>query len=251
MMQQNLSSKRNNLRVYIGSSLLFAYIVISTLIIGPIILLASVLPFSIRYQIAQLWIKTLFWVLKTTCGLTYEVRGLENIPKNQSCIVLSKHQSAWETVALRLFLPPQTALLKRSLLWIPIGGWALATLKPIAIDRENQREALKALIEQGMARLKEGLFVVIFPEGTRAAPGENKKFNAGGAMLAQKSAYPVIPLAHNAGEFWPRYSFLKYPGTIQVRIGPVIQTEGKKAKEINAEAETWIAQAMAEISQST
>lgn len=250
MTQQDSSSQRNSFRVYLGSSLLFAYIVVSTLIIGPIILLCVVLPFSVRYQLGNLWIKCILWVLKVTCGLTYEVQGLENLPEDQACIILSKHQSAWETIALRLFLPPQTALLKKSLLWIPIGGWALATLKPIAIDRENQREALKSLIEQGTARLKEGLFVVIFPEGTRAAPGENKKFNAGGAMLAQKSGYPVIPLAHNAGEYWPRYSFLKYPGTIQVRIGPVIATEGRKAKEINAEAEAWIAQAMSEINHS-
>lgn len=250
MTQQDLSSRKNSFRVYLGSSLLFAYIVVSTLILGPLIILSAIFPFSVRYWLANLWIKGLFWVLEVTCGLTYEVHGLENIPKDQACIILSKHQSAWETVALRLFLPPQTALLKKSLLWIPVGGWALATLKPIAIDRENQREALKSLIEQGTARLKEGLFVVIFPEGTRAAPGENKKFNAGGAMLAQKSGYPVIPLAHNAGEFWPRYSFLKYPGTIQVKIGPVIATEGRKAKDINAEAEAWIAQAMSEINQS-
>lgn len=249
MTQQNLSSQKNNLSVYLGSTVLFIYIIISTLIFGPVILLCIFLPFSVRYQLAQLWIKALFWMLKSTCGLSYEVRGLENVPKDQACIVLSKHQSAWETVALRLFLPTQTALLKKSLLWIPLGGWALATLKPIAIDRENQREALKSLIEQGIERLREGMYVVIFPEGTRAAPGENKKFNAGGAMLAQKSGYPVIPLAHNAGEFWPRYSFLKYPGTIQVRIGPVIETEGRKAKDINAEAEAWIAQAMEEISQ--
>ncbi len=247
MKQQTILSQKNNIKVYLGSSLLFIYIVLSTLLFGPIILLCFFLPFSVRYQLAQLWIKALFFVLKITCGLTYEVQGLENIPKDQACIVLSKHQSAWETVALRLFLPQQTALLKKSLLWIPLGGWALATLKPIAIDRENQREALKSLIEQGTTRLKEGMFVIIFPEGTRAAPGENKKFNAGGAMLAQKSGYPVIPLAHNAGEYWPRYSFLKYPGTIQVRIGPAIQTRDRKAKDINAEAEAWIAQAMQEI----
>ncbi len=250
MTQQNLSSPNNSLRVYIGSSILFLYIVVSTLVFGPLILLCIIFPFAIRYQVANLWIKCLFWVLERTCGLKYHVQGLENVPNDQACVVLSKHQSAWETVALRLILPPQTALLKKSLLWIPLGGWALATLKPIAIDRENQREALKSLVEKGTKRLQEGLFVVIFPEGTRAAPGENKKFNAGGAMLAQKSGYPVIPLAHNAGEFWPRYSFLKYPGTIQVRIGSPIQTQGRKAKEINAEAEAWIAQAMTEISQS-
>ncbi|MFW5443084.1 MAG: lysophospholipid acyltransferase family protein [Methylococcaceae bacterium] len=188
------------------------------------------------------------WVTKVCCKLTYKIEGLENLPKDQGYIVLSKHQSAWETLALHLFLPQQTYVLKQSLTWIPIGGWALATLKPIAIDRNNQRAALNTLIKQGTERLKEGFVVIIFPEGTRSAPGENKKFNAGGAMLAHKSGYPVIPLAHNAGEFWPRYSFLKYPGTISVKIGPAIETTGKKAKEINSEASTWIAQAMNEIS---
>lgn len=180
--------------------------------------------------------------------MSYQVEGLENLPKNQAYIVLSKHQSAWETLALRLILPMQTTVLKQSLTWIPIGGWALATLKPIAINRDNQKKALRALVTQGTKRLNEGFVVVVFPEGTRAAPGENKKFNAGGGLLAQKSGYPVIPLAHNAGEFWPRYSFLKRSGTIKVKIGPAIETTNKKAKEINSEAETWISQAMNEIS---
>lgn len=248
MTQQNLSSPINRLRIYLGSTILFVYIVVSTLIVGSLILMCVFFPFSVRYALSKAWIKWLLWVLKITCGLTYDVKGLENLPKDKACIILSKHQSAWETVAFRMFLPPQTALLKKSLLWIPLGGWALATLKPIAIDRSSQREALKALIEKGTQRLQEGLSIVIFPEGTRVAPGANKKFNAGGAMLAHKSGFPVVPLAHNAGEFWPRNSFLKYPGTIQVRIGPVIETDGKKAKDINAEAEAWIAQAMAEIS---
>jgi 1-acyl-sn-glycerol-3-phosphate acyltransferase len=173
---------------------------------------------------------------------------LENLPKDKAYIVLAKHQSAWETLALRSFIPMQTNVLKESLNWIPIGGWAMATLKPVSINRENQRNALLSLIKQGTERLKEGLVVVIFPEGTRAAPGENKKFLGGGAMLAHKSGYPVIPLAHNAGEFWPRYSFLKYPGTIQVKIGPIIESTGKKSNEINSEAEAWVAQAMDEIS---
>ncbi len=184
---------------------------------------------------------------KTCCGLTYKVEGLENLPKDQAFIVLSKHQSAWETLALRLFLPMQTTVLKKSLTQIPVGGWALSLLKPIAIDRDSPREALRTLAEQGTARLNEGLVVIVYPEGTRAAPGEDKKFNIGGAMLAEKSGFPVIPLAHNAGEFWPRYSFLKYPGTITVKIGPVIESIDKKAKEINSEAETWISQAMKEI----
>lgn len=247
MTQPRTSSRQADFRVYLGSTLLFIYIVFSTLLVGVLILVCAAMPFSVRYKIADIWIDCLLFMLKLCCGLSYEVEGLENIPRDGAAIILSKHQSAWETVALRQFISPQTAVLKKSLLQIPFGGWALATLKPIAIDRQNQKEALKMLIEQGIERLQEGLFVVVFPEGTRVAPGDNKKFNAGGAVLAQKSAFPVIPLAHNAGEFWPRNSFLKYPGVIKVKIGPLIDTQDKKSKDINAEAEAWINQAMREI----
>ncbi|WP_446809288.1 lysophospholipid acyltransferase family protein [Methylomonas sp. 2BW1-5-20] len=247
MTQPSTSSRKADFRVYLGSTLLFIYIVFSTLIVGVAILGGYFLPFPMRYKIADIWIDCLLFMLKLCCGLSYEVEGLENIPRDRAAIILSKHQSAWETVALRQFISPQTAVLKKSLLQIPFGGWALATLKPIAIDRQNQKEALKMLIDQGIARLQEGLFVVVFPEGTRVAPGAHKKFNAGGSMLAQKSGFPVIPLAHNAGEFWPRNSFLKYPGVIKVKIGPPIISTDKKSKDINAEAEAWITQAMADI----
>jgi 1-acyl-sn-glycerol-3-phosphate acyltransferase len=249
MTQPTLSSRKADFRVYLGSTLLFIYIVFSTLIVGVLILSAIPLSFSVRYKIADIWIDCLLYMLKLCCGLSYEVEGLENLPKEGAAIILSKHQSAWETVAFRQFIKPQTAVLKKSLLQIPFGGWALATLKPIAIDRQNQKEALRMLIEQGIERLQEGLFVVVFPEGTRVAPGHSKKFNAGGAMLAQKSGFPVIPLAHNAGEFWPRNSFLKYPGVIKVKIGPMIISLDKKSKDINAETEAWINQAMAEIAE--
>lgn len=248
MKRANTSLPKADLKVYVGSSLFFLFILLSTPVVGILILACKPLSFEIRYKIANIWINQLMAVLKLTCGLSYEVEGLDNLPDQGAAIILSKHQSAWETIALRQFIHPQTAVLKKSLLQIPFGGWALGTLKPIAIDRQNQKEALKMLIEQGAARLEEGLFVLIFPEGTRVAPGAQAKFNAGGAMLAQKTGFPVIPLAHNAGEFWPRNSFLKYPGTIQVRIGPMISTTDKKSKDINAEAETWINQAMQEIS---
>jgi len=217
-------------------------------IFGIIILLTTIFPFSVRYNGARFWVASVLWVAKICCGLTHHVEGLENLPKDKGFIVLSKHQSAWETVALRLILPMQTAVLKQSLNWIPIGGWVLATLKPISINRGNQRAALRSLLEQGRERLEEGFVVVIFPEGTRVAPGEYKKFKAGGALLAEKTEFPVIPLAHNAGDYWPRNSFLKFPGTIQVRIGSMIETKNKQAKEINSEAEAWIAQTMNEIS---
>ncbi len=248
MTQQNTLSQKASFRTYLGSSLLFIYIVLSVPVFGIVILLSSIFPFSVRYKGSNLWSASVLWVTKICCGLTYQVEGLENLPKEQGFIVLSNHQSAWETVALRLFLPMQTLVLKRSLNWIPIGGWVLATLKPISINRESKRAALRSLVGQGIERLKEGFVVVIFPEGTRVAPGEHKKFKAGGALLAEKSEFPVIPLAHNAGKFWPRYSFLKYPGTIQVKIGSVIDTKNKSAKEINSEAKAWILQAMNEIS---
>lgn len=247
-MQHTSSSPKADFRVYLGSTLFFIYVLFSTPIVGVAILGGFFLPFSVRYKFADIWIDCLLFMLKLCCGLSYEVEGLENIPKNQAAIILSKHQSAWETIALRQIITPQTAVLKKSLLQIPFGGWALATLKPIAIDRSNQKEALRMLLEQGVERLQEGLFVLIFPEGTRVAPGLYKKFNAGGAMLASKSGFPVIPLAHNAGEFWPRNSFLKYPGVIKVKIGPMISAAGKSTKDINAETEAWISEAMRRIS---
>jgi 1-acyl-sn-glycerol-3-phosphate acyltransferase len=233
-----------NFKIYLGSTLLFIYIFSSLPLFSTLILVSWVLPFSIRYQLSKLWVDSVLWVALVCCDIRCEIDGLENLPKDKAVVVLSKHQSAWETIALRQFLPPQTLLLKKSLLSIPFGGWALATLKPIAIDRENQRQALKKLMTEGTAALKEGLWVVIFPEGTRAAPNEQKKFSVGGAMLAHKNGVAVIPLAHNAGQVWPRYSFLKYPGTIKVKIGSPIEVEGKKAREINAEAEQWILNAM-------
>ena len=244
MTQPNTSYQGSKIKLYLGSTVLFVSMMLSTLIFGPLVLLCSAFPFSVRYKIAKLWVQLVLLIARIFCGVRHEVEGLEHIKNIQTAIVLSKHQSAWETIALRLILPTQTALLKQSLLRLPIWGWALATLKPIAIDRENQRAALKTLLKQGKACLNEGIWVVVFPEGTRTAPGEVKKFNAGGAILAEKSGYPVIPVAHNSGHCWPRYSFLKYPGTITVKIGPVIDTKGRKAADINAEAAEWIAQAM-------
>ncbi len=249
MTQHATLSRPADFRVYLGSTLFFIYILLSTPVVGILVLAGVILPFTVRYKIAGIWIDWLMRMLKLCCGLSHEVEGLENIPAAGGAIILSKHQSAWETIALRQFISPQTAVLKKSLLQIPFGGWALATLKPIAIDRQNQKEALRMLIDQGTARLQEGMFVLVFPEGTRVAPGSSGKFNAGGAMLAQKSGFPVIPLAHNAGEFWPRNSFLKYPGVIKVKIGAPIDTHGKKSKEINAEAELWILQAMQRIAE--
>lgn len=235
------------LRTYIGSSLFFLYIILSVVVYAFLILLALPFDFSIRYAIAKNWSHSISLMIKWCCGITYEIEGLENIPQNKAVVVLSKHQSAWETVSFRHLFPQQTTLLKRSLLAIPLGGWALASLKPIAIDRDKPRQSLHQLLKQGKSALDAGFWVVIFPEGTRTMHGEKNKFNAGGAMLAHKTGYPVLPIAHNAGIVWPRYSFLKYSGVIKVKIGALIEVENKKTQAINAEAETWIAQAMEEL----
>lgn len=248
MKQQNISYQGNIYLLYLRSAIFQFNILLTSIIICPIMLAFAVAPFSVRYKLAALWVNFNLWSVKTFCGLHYHVEGLENILTNGNAIVLSKHQSAWETLALQQIFPPQVFLLKRELLWLPFWGWAMARLKPIAIDRKSTKKALNDLIEQGAARLNEGLWVVIFPEGTRIAPGHRVKFNSGGCLLAQRTGFPIIPVAHNAGEFWPRYSFLKFPGTIKVRIGSAIDPAGRKAHDINREVEGWITDAMRGIS---
>lgn len=248
MTQSHTSWQSNKFLLYLRSLLFFVSTTLSMLIIGPIVLLLIFFPFEYRYRLAMLWVDLVQWGARHFCGIDYRVEGLEHIPADGNVIYLSKHQSAWETLALFKILPGRLVfVLKRELLWIPVWGWAMSTLKHIAINRQLKKIALQTLIDRGIERLQEGFSVVIFPEGTRIAPGEQKKFNAGGALLAQRSGYPVIPIAHNAGSFWPRNSFLKYPGSITVRIGPLIQTKGRKAQEINQEVAAWINTTMQEI----
>ncbi len=229
-------------------SLLFSIgMIASTLALALLIPLALPFAHPTRYRILNQWSHFNIWWLRVSVGIRYRVIGRENIPSTTS-IVLSKHQSTWETLALQQIFPIQTWVLKRSLLPIPLFGWGLALLKPVAIDRKAGKKALKQVLEQGGARLNEGIWVVVFPEGTRTAPGEHRPYHIGGAMLASKSGYPVVPVAHNAGQFWPRGGFLKTPGEITVVVGEPIATQGRKPAEINAEVEAWIESRMAEIS---
>ncbi len=209
--------------------------------------LALTLPQPRRNRFLALWARFNLWWLGVTCGLRYEVDGLEHLPTEGAAILLSKHQSAWETIAFQVIFPAQTWVLKRELLKIPIFGWGLAIASAVAIDRKAGKRALREVVEQGTDRLQRGLWVVVFPEGTRMAPGEHGTYNIGGAMLASKSGYPVVPVAHNAGEFWRRNSMLKHPGTVHVSIGPLVSTEGRKPGEINAEVEAWIEGRMLQI----
>lgn len=247
MAQLNSSSQHSNLRLYLGSALFLAGSIAATLVFAPMVIVCIIFPFNVRYAMGKGWANFVLKLAEIFCGVRYEVEGLENINENRAAIVLSNHQSAWETLAFRCFLPMQTSLFKRSLMWVPFWGWAMATLRPIPIDRDNKTAALRKLISDGTAALKEGLWVVVFPEGTRRAVGQMGEFSAGGAMLAQKSGFPVLPVALNAGKIWPRYSFLKYPGVIKVKISPLIEVNGRKAAEINQEAEAWVRQALEEI----
>jgi 1-acyl-sn-glycerol-3-phosphate acyltransferase len=165
--------------------------------------------------------------------------GTDNIPKKPS-IVLSNHQSAWETLAFQQIFPPQVWVLKKELLHIPFFGWGLAMTSPIAINRSLGRTALKQIVRQGKDRLKKGLWIVIFPEGTRIDPGKKGKYGIGGAWLATNTGVPVVPVAHNAGILWGKNSFIKFPGTITVSIGEPIDPTGMKASELNTRVEEWI-----------
>jgi 1-acyl-sn-glycerol-3-phosphate acyltransferase len=199
-----------------------------------------------RYRVIRPWSVIMLAWLRLTCGLTYRVIGAENIP-SQPCVILSKHQSAWETLALQSIFPPQVWVMKRELLRLPFFGWALALSSPIAIDRGTARQALKQLLDQGRDRLAQGFWVVIFPEGTRMAPGARGKYKVGGAWLATHAGAAAVPVAHNAGEYWGRNAFLKRPGTITLSIGKPIDSSGLKADELNARVETWIEGEMARI----
>ncbi|GAB4347290.1 MAG: lysophospholipid acyltransferase family protein [Gammaproteobacteria bacterium] len=219
-----------------GALLSMIFIAITGLLTAP-------LPFRYRYAYLTRWgYLTLRW-LKWTCHLDYEVEGRGNIPKGP-CIILCKHSSTWETLVLQEIFPPQVWVLKRELMWVPIFGWGLALLKPIAIDRSAGRRAVEQIIEQGTQRLRDGLCIAVFPEGTRVAPGRNKKWGIGGALLAEKSGYPVVPVAHNAGYYWARRQFVKRPGTIRMIIGEPIVPDGLSATEINEKAESWVRQQM-------
>ncbi len=199
-----------------------------------------------RIRIIRIYGVINIYVLRWLCGVRWTIEGRENIPEGPA-IIFSKHQSTWETMALQLVFPPQTFVVKRELMWIPFFGWGLAVMRPIAIDRKAGRRAVEQVVEQGLDRLRRGIWVVIFPEGTRVPPGKRIRYRIGGAILAAESGRPVVPVAHNAGEFWRKGQFVLRPGTIRMVIGPPIATAGRKPEDILADAETWIESIMKKI----
>lgn len=205
------------------------------------------MPYKVRYRIITAWSYFFIFWARVTCGLRYKVTGRKNLPK-QNAIIFSNHQSMWETIFMQVLLPYQAWVLKKELLSIPVFGWGLALIEPIAINRKSMN-SVKELIRQGKKCLQKGRWVVIFPEGTRVAPGKDHRFSRSGAALAEATHYPIVPIAHNAGLFWPRGFLIKKSGTIQVKIGPIIHSKGKSAAEINKEAELWIKKTALDLNQ--
>ena len=227
--------------VLVRSLLYLLFLSLTTMVMAPLFyLLKWLIPFRTLARLGNLWGRLNLEALGLICHLRYRLHGFDKIP-SANCIVLSKHSSAWETIALRGLLPPQTTwVIKRELLWIPFFGWGMAAFDPIALDRKAGRQSIKKLLHEGRKWLDAGRWVVIFPEGTRVAPGERIKYNLGGAMLAEKTGYPVLPIAHNAGVFWSRRSLLKFPGVIDLVVGDPIPTKGLRTAEINQRVEEWI-----------
>lgn len=203
-------------------------------------LLWSWLPSPRRYYMATLWTRFAIWAGKVICGMRWRVEGWENLPDGPA-ILLPKHQSAWETLWLPSVMPRRLSFVyKRELHFVPFFGWGLATLGMINIDRAKGQDAFEQVVQQGAEHLRDGWWIVIFPEGTRTPPGSTRRYKTGGARLAVRTNTPVVPIALNSGELWPRRSFVKRPGTITVSIGKPIAPEGRSAEEVAALVESWI-----------
>lgn len=215
--------------------------ILTLIVMLPVVAISPLLPFHFRYRLLYRWGRFVLWWARVTLGLHWRVTGTENLPPAGSGrLILAKHQSTWETFFFPSLLHYPAFVLKRELLKIPVFGWGLAAIGPIAIDRAAGRKALRDMIVQSRDALAQGRDVVIFPEGTRQAPGTEPNYRIGGAAVAVASGRPVIPVALNSGIFWPRKGLQKHSGTIDVVIGPPIETAGRTAEEVNAETRDWI-----------
>jgi 1-acyl-sn-glycerol-3-phosphate acyltransferase len=218
-------------------------LILLQIFVTPIWACVALLTFPLsdlsRYRIITAWSRLIVRSAELICGIRYRILGAENIPR-EPCIIMAKHESAWETLAFQVIFPPQVWVVKRSLLWIPFFGWGLAMLSPIAIDRKAGHKALRQMLEQGRDRLRRGFSIVVFPEGTRVAPGETGAYQIGGAWLAEKTGAPVLPVAHNAGSYWPKNALLKRPGLVTVSIGPLFHAKGEKPAALMQNIARWI-----------
>ena len=226
--------------LWIRSALFAAFLVITVIPYALACLLWAPLPMRWRYRLTVGWPILAVWGARVICGIRWKVEGYENLP-DEPVVVLSKHQSAWETCFLPYCLPRQVCFVyKKELHYVPFFGWGLGLLGMIPIDREKGRDAFDQVVAIGAQRLKAGIWPLLFPEGTRVAPGKVGRYKMGGALLATKAGVPVIPVAHNAGECWRRNAFIKRPGLVTVRFGPAIPSAGLTPDELNARVQEWI-----------
>lgn len=232
--------------LFIRSAIFLLFQIVTAILFSLIGLLLWPLSFKWRYKIMSQWAVLNLWLVEKVCGVSYEIEGLDNIP-DEPCVIMCKHQSAWETLALQAVFPPQVWVLKRELLWIPFFGWGLAVLNPIAIDRGAGRKALNQVLEQGKERLASGAWVVVFPEGTRIPQGEMGRFGMGAARLAVEAQCAIVPIAHDAGKAWPRQRFIKQPGVIKLVIGEKIISKNKVAADVNQQVYQWMEQQMTQL----
>ncbi|GMR06901.1 MAG: 1-acyl-sn-glycerol-3-phosphate acyltransferase [Gammaproteobacteria bacterium] len=239
------SGNRDGPLPWIRSFIYYLFMVTSMIILFLILVLISPFEYKYRAMLIRYWALLQMWLLKVCCGLTYEVLGSENLPSHPY-IALPKHQSTWETIASNFLFRQSAWVFNKELFTIPFFGWGLYLTRSVGIDRGTPRAALNQLVTKGGALLKQGRTMVIFPEGTRVPPGEQAKFEPGGSLLAVRTGTPVVPVALNAGEFWPKESFRKYPGHIKVIIGPLIESKGLKARELNEKVESWMQKTMKE-----
>ena len=235
----------------VRSSLFMVWALIWSVLIAPLVVISALL---LRgrwgYHAGKVWRLGIQWGVENLLGIRPKVIGLENMPQ-EPCVILSKHQSAWETMTLQDYVPKGAYcvfVLKKELLSVPFIGWGLAAMKMISIDRKAGKDALDQVVQQGRERLQQGFYVIVFPEGTRVAPGQKKRYKAGGAYLATHVGCKVVPIAHNAGELWPRQAFLKKSGTVTVSIGPAFDASGMTENEVNQRAEAWIEAEMRRLS---
>jgi 1-acyl-sn-glycerol-3-phosphate acyltransferase len=210
------------------------------------VIACSMLPFRKRFVLARVWGLVLLWALKVTCRLDYRIEGRENMPPGNH-IALWKHSSSWETIAMAVVFPRQVWVLKRELLWIPVVGWGIRQLHAIAIDRKSGHSAVGQVVEQGKQRLDEGDWIMVFPEGTRMPHGQTRKYGVSATLLAVERNKLIVPVAHNAGSYWPRRGWMKKPGTVRVVIGPPIAAAGRDVRELNKEVQDWIERTVANL----
>ena len=223
----------------IRSLLYTTWLFLGTGLYGCLVLVLCWAPTRFLYVLVDQWARSQMWMLRVLCGLSYTVEGRENIPPGAH-ISMWKHSSAWETIAQGAIFPPQAWVLKRELIWIPLVGWAIWRLRPIAINRKAGTTAVNQVVDQGKRRLADGYWILIFPEGTRVGPGESRKYGVSGALLASRAGCKIIPVAHNAGKFWPRRGWVKHPGQIRVAIGPPIDAAGRDPRDLNEQVRVWI-----------